>query len=174
MSVVVTLPEKPAVLSRMGWTAFVIALIVVCAVAPLLNLVVPKDSGMWQKGILVAVDGSRHADAAAVAAGMLAKHCGLPLTVLAVCASDDLKCDMVKPLADRVRDLLRHEGVPADSAVAEGKVADAIVQAAKDHDCDLIVVGSHGRTGLDRILMGSVSQQVVIQAQCPVMVVTAG
>ncbi len=137
-------------------------------------LVVPKDSGMWQKGILVAVDGSRHADAAAVAAGMLAKHCGLPLTVLAVCASDDLKCDMVKPLADRVRDLLRHEGVPADSAVAEGKVADAIVQAAKDHDCDLIVVGSHGRTGLDRILMGSVSQQVVIQAQCPVMVVKAG
>ena len=52
-------------------------------------------------------------------------------------------------------------------------MADAIVQAAKDNDCDLIVVGSHGRTGLDRILMGSVSQQVVVQAQCPVMVVKA-
>lgn len=136
-------------------------------------LVVPKESGMWEKGILVAVDGSRHADVAAVAAGALAKHCGLPLTVLAVCASDDLKCDMVKPLADRVRDLLRQEGVAADSIVVEGKVADAIVQAAKDNDCDLIVVGSHGRTGLDRILMGSVSQQVVVQAKCPVMVVKA-
>jgi nucleotide-binding universal stress UspA family protein len=136
-------------------------------------LVVPNESSIWQRGILVAVDGSRHADAAAVVAGMLAKHCGLPLTVLAACASDDLSCDLVKPIADRVRDLLRKEGVAADSAVAEGKVADAIIQGAKDHDCDLIVVGSHGRTGLDRLLMGSVSQQVVIQAKCPVLVAKA-
>jgi universal stress protein E len=136
-------------------------------------LVVPKECDIWQKGILVAVDGSRHADAAAVAAGALAKHCGLPLTVLAVCANDDLKCDMVKPLADRVRDLLRQDGVAAESSAIEGKVAETIIQAAKDNGCDLIVVGSHGRTGLDRILMGSVSQQVVVQTQVPVLVVKA-
>jgi len=57
MSVVVTLPEKPAVLSRMGWTAFVIALIVVCAVAPLLNLVVPKDSVFHMSDFAVALVG---------------------------------------------------------------------------------------------------------------------
>jgi universal stress protein E len=133
-------------------------------------LVVPKESGMWDKGILLAVDGSRFADAAAVSAGILAKRCGLPVTVLSVCANDDLKCDMVQAMADRVRDLLRHDGVAADSVVKEGNPAKAIVEAATENECDLIVLGSHGRTGLDRILIGSVSQQVVVQAKCPVLV----
>jgi len=136
-------------------------------------LVVPKESGMWDKGILLAVDGSRFADAAAVSAGILAKRCGLPVTVLSVCANDDLKCDMVQAMADRVRDLLRQDGVAADSVVKEGNPAKAIVEAAAENDCDLIVLGSHGRTGLDRILIGSVSQQVVVQAKCPVLVVKA-
>jgi nucleotide-binding universal stress UspA family protein len=74
-------------------------------------------------------------------------------------------------MADRVRDLLRQEGVAADSLVREGNPAQTIVAAAADNDCDLIVVGNQGRSGLDRLLMGSVSQQVVIQAKCPVMVV---
>lgn len=137
-------------------------------------LVVPQEAAMWEKGILVAVDGSRYADMAAVAAGHLAKRCGLPLTVLAVCASDDLSCELIKPLADRVRDLLRQDGVAADSLALEGKPAETIIQAARDNDCDLIVLGSHGRTGLDRLLMGSVSQQVVTHAKCPVLVVKGG
>jgi universal stress protein E len=136
-------------------------------------LVVPKDSGMWDKGILLAVDGSRFADAAAVAAANLAKRCGLPVTVLSVCANDDLKCDLVQAMADRVRDLLRQEGVAADSVVREGNPAEVIVAAAAENDCDLIVIGSHGRSGLDRLLLGSVSQQVVIQAKCPVLVAKA-
>ena len=136
-------------------------------------LVVPKESGMWDKGILLAVDGSRFADAAAVSAGILAKRCGLPVTVLSVCANDDLKCELVQAMADRVRDLLRQDGVAADSVVKEGNPAKAIVEAATENECDLIVLGSHGRTGLDRILMGSVSQQVVVQAKCPVLVAKA-
>ena len=134
-------------------------------------LVVPQQASFWERGILVAVDGSRYADMAAVAAGNLAKRCGLPLTVLAVCASDDLSCDLIKPLADRVRDLLRQDGVAADSLALEGRPADTIIQAARDNDCDLIVVGNQGRSGLERILMGSVSQQVVTHARCPVLVV---
>lgn len=134
-------------------------------------VVVPQESGIWENGILLAVDGSRGADAAAVSAGTLAKRCGLPVTVLAVCASDDLQCDMVKPLADRVRDLLIQDGVAAESAVMEGRPADCIVKAAAEHECDLIVLGCHGRSGLERLLMGSVSQQVVVQAKCPVLVV---
>lgn len=136
-------------------------------------VVVPKETGMWDKGILLAVDGSRCADAAAVSAGIIAKRCGLPVTVLSVCANDDLKCELVQAMADRVRDLLRQDGVAADSVVKEGNPAKAIVAAAAENECDLIVLGSHGRTGLDRILMGSVSQQVVVQAKCPVMVVKA-
>ena len=44
MSAALTLPPKPAVMSGTGWTAFIVALIVVCAVAPVLNLVVPEGS----------------------------------------------------------------------------------------------------------------------------------
>jgi nucleotide-binding universal stress UspA family protein len=134
-------------------------------------LVVPAAADMWQRGILLAVDGSRCSDAAAVAAGQLARRCGLPLTVLTVCASDEMQCDMARDIADRVRDLLRQDGVPADSLVAEGPPHRAILDAAASSDCDLIVLGSHGRTGLDRLLMGSVSQQVVTHASCPVLVV---
>ncbi|MCP5278597.1 MAG: universal stress protein [Thiobacillus sp.] len=134
-------------------------------------LVVPKEADMWSKGIMIAVDGSRHADAAAFSAGFLAKCTGLPVTVVTVCASDDLSCDIIKPIADRVRDLLIADGITARSVVLEGRPADQIVQAARDNDCDLIVVGCQGRTGLDRLLMGSVSQQVVVQATCPVLVV---
>lgn len=137
-------------------------------------LVVPKDADMWSKGILLAVDGSRHADVAAMSAGFLARRGGLPVTVATVCASDDLSCDIVKPIADRVRDLLAADGVSARSVVLEGRPADQIVQAARANDCDLIVVGCQGRTGLDRLLMGSVSQQVVVQAACPVLVVKEG
>jgi nucleotide-binding universal stress UspA family protein len=134
-------------------------------------LVVPKEAAMWESGILLAVDGSRHADAAALAAGELARRCGLPVTVLSVCASDDLRCEQVRAIADRVRDLLRRDGVAADSLVREGAPAPAIVAAAQESECDLIVVGSHGRSGLDRLLMGSVSGQVVVLAKCPVLVV---
>jgi urea transport system permease protein len=51
------LPPRPAVLSRMGWTAFVVALIVVCAVAPLLNLVVPQGSVFHMSDYAVALIG---------------------------------------------------------------------------------------------------------------------
>ncbi|MBX3655174.1 MAG: urea ABC transporter permease subunit UrtC [Ramlibacter sp.] len=57
MSIVVTLPSRPAVLSRAGWSAFVVALILVCAVAPLLNLVVPQGSVFHMSDYAVALVG---------------------------------------------------------------------------------------------------------------------
>ncbi|HSV70771.1 MAG TPA: urea ABC transporter permease subunit UrtC, partial [Methylibium sp.] len=53
----VALPGKPAVLTRMGWTAFIVALIVVCAVAPVLNLLVPADSVFHMSDYAVALVG---------------------------------------------------------------------------------------------------------------------
>jgi nucleotide-binding universal stress UspA family protein len=54
---------------------------------------------------------------------------------------------------------------------AWGYPADEINRYAKDHDVDLIVLGSHGRTGIKRAFLGSVSQAVANQAQCPVTLV---
>ncbi|MEO5670042.1 MAG: urea ABC transporter permease subunit UrtC, partial [Ramlibacter sp.] len=53
----VVLPDRPAVLSRAGWSAFIVALIVVCAVAPALNLLVPADSVFHMSDYAVALVG---------------------------------------------------------------------------------------------------------------------
>jgi nucleotide-binding universal stress UspA family protein len=52
-----------------------------------------------------------------------------------------------------------------------GHPADAIVDFAKEHDIDLIVMGTHGRTGVARLLMGSIAEAVVRRADCPVLTV---
>ncbi len=49
-------------------------------------------------------------------------------------------------------------------------VADAIVEAAEKHKCDLIAIASHGRTGLARVMLGSQTQKVLAQAAIPVLV----
>lgn len=55
--------------------------------------------------------------------------------------------------------------------VAEGPAADAILEAAQETGCDVIVMGTHGRTGLARLLVGSVAEKVVRRAPCPVLTV---
>lgn len=55
--------------------------------------------------------------------------------------------------------------------VAEGPAADAILDAARETGGDVIVMGTHGRTGLARLLVGSVAEQVVRRAPCPVLTV---
>ena len=57
--------------------------------------------------------------------------------------------------------------------VREGRPVDAIVQRAADTDAGLIVMGTHGRTGLGRLLLGSVAERVARHAPCDVMVVPA-
>jgi nucleotide-binding universal stress UspA family protein len=55
--------------------------------------------------------------------------------------------------------------------LVEGNAAAAILRAAKELHCDLIVMGTHGRTGLSRLLMGSVAEEVVRKAPCLVLTV---
>jgi len=62
--------------------------------------------------------------------------------------------------------------LPAERVVEEGDPAAVIVHAARELPADLIVLGTHGRTGLGRLLMGSVAEQAVRRAACPVLTVT--
>ena len=55
--------------------------------------------------------------------------------------------------------------------MAEGHPADVILEIAKEEDVDLIVMGSSGKTGLDRFIIGSVAEKVVKGAKCAVLVV---
>jgi nucleotide-binding universal stress UspA family protein len=79
---------------------------------------------------------------------------------------------------DRARDQL--EAIrPADPRVsvghrlAEGHPVEEIVKAAREAQADLIVMGTHGHTGVSRLLMGSVAEGVMRKAPCPVLTVKA-
>jgi universal stress protein A len=61
--------------------------------------------------------------------------------------------------------------VPFEHKLLVGDPANAIVEAAEQEHADLIVIGTHGRTGLTRLLMGSVAEAVVRKAKCPVLTV---
>jgi nucleotide-binding universal stress UspA family protein len=62
-------------------------------------------------------------------------------------------------------------GARVRGLLLEGAAADAIVRAARSRHADVIVMGTHGRSGLGRLLMGSVAQRVVGTAPCPVLTV---
>ena len=64
-------------------------------------------------------------------------------------------------------------GVPIETRVITGSPARAIVAIAEGEHCGLIVMGTHGRTGLSHMLMGSVAERVVRTAPCPVLTVRA-
>lgn len=61
--------------------------------------------------------------------------------------------------------------VTLEHRLEEGFPATEIVRVATEAGCDMIVLGTHGRTGVGRLLMGSVAEQVVRQASCPVLTV---
>jgi len=66
---------------------------------------------------------------------------------------------------------LRESGLVTEARVLQGDPREAIVQTAKDEAADLVVVGSHGRSGIAKLVMGSVASHVVTHAPCSVLVV---
>ena len=59
--------------------------------------------------------------------------------------------------------------VPCEHRLVRGDPATRIVELAEQESCDLIVMGTHGRTGMTRLLMGSVAEGVMRRAKCPVL-----
>jgi nucleotide-binding universal stress UspA family protein len=79
--------------------------------------------------------------------------------------------EQAKKYLQAVVDRAQTAGVNVQSeSVTNFNVADGIVDAAKQHGCDLIFMGSHGRSGLSRLLLGSVTAKVLSLAQVTVLV----
>jgi nucleotide-binding universal stress UspA family protein len=76
-------------------------------------------------------------------------------------------------LVARASQSLRDAGFTVTTAIEEGNPKVVIIDSAAQWHADLIVVGSHGRKGLDRFLMGSVSEAVARHARCSVQIVRA-
>jgi nucleotide-binding universal stress UspA family protein len=157
--------------------------------APCNVLVVPRAAQVEFKNILVATDGSRHAAAAASEAVGIAKKNGSKLTIISVVPAElatptdvdfaatrrellaEKEMQVAEKNAKAVKDAAQKEGVAVQAFVMTGKPADAIIEIAKEKSADLIIVGSHGRTGIERLLMGSVAERVIVMTSCAVLVV---
>lgn len=157
--------------------------------APCNVLVVPKAAQLEFKNIVVATDGSKYSAAAASEALGLAKWNGSALTVISVVPSElmtpsdiDFTITQRELIAEKemheaeknakvVKEAAQKEGVVVKAFVLSGRPADAIIETAQEKNADLIVLGSHGRTGVERLLMGSVAERVIVLASCPVLVV---
>jgi nucleotide-binding universal stress UspA family protein len=145
-------------------------------------LVVPLDTTIGWKKVLVATDGSRHSAVAVDHAINFAKSYGGELKILSVVdmpaelygEAPELVEDLVKKAADytaRAAQKAEAAGIKAEVFVRETEAYQAIVGLASEQKVQTIVLGSHGRTGLRRLLMGSVTEKVIGHAPCPVLVV---
>ena len=141
--------------------------------------------------ILVATDGSPLSKKAVNSAVSLAALCGAELVAIkvvprypvsyfeggmSIAPSDVARIekqwnDDGQAVAQAVVDAARKKGVKARAAIARSDlVAESIIAAARKHKCDLIVMASHGRKGIKRLLLGSETQHVLTHSSVPVLV----
>ncbi|MBK7994643.1 MAG: universal stress protein [Blastocatellia bacterium] len=76
-----------------------------------------------------------------------------------------------KLIAEAAADTLSSKGLKASYVICEGIAAEQIINEAKEWGADLIMLGTHGRKGLTKFLLGSVAQKVAIHAPCSVEIV---
>jgi len=146
------------------------------------------------KKILLPTDGSEHANKAAKQAIWIASTSGAELIALNVIETSSLVGLPAEDLIVRIKEMLKEEGrkslekiadilketeiqgecqkeVKLTTSTEEGSPSDVIIKTVKKEDIDLIVMGTSGKHGLDRFLLGSVTENVVRSAPCPVLVV---
>lgn len=133
-------------------------------------LVIPPEAKMECRNILIATDGSRFSVAAAREAIGIAKKCESGLIVVSV-AWSNAEVSTVENDVRKIVDLAKADGVQAEGLTLIGKPYEVIVDTAKLRHADLIVVGSHGRTGIGRLLMGSVTERIIGHTETAVLVV---
>ena len=142
--------------------------------------------GIFQT-ILVPIDGSPPSDAGVALATALAKEYGGHLVfvnvvdLVALTTSSDYAAidtgaivdeveDVGHELADKAAAAARAQGIEASGRVLEGPVVDGLLDAVRDCGATLIVIGSHGRGGLARAFLGSITEDLLRHAPVPMLV----
>jgi nucleotide-binding universal stress UspA family protein len=138
------------------------------------------------KKIMIPTDGSEHSVRAAEYGISIAKTVGAQ--VLTFFVVDDFVLDQMAKITEReaaerelkadgkgyvnyVVDMATKEGVSSSALIAEGRPFEQIVHFAKDLNVDLIVMGTYGRKGAEKVIIGSVAERVIEYASCPVLVI---
>ncbi len=136
-------------------------------------LVVPSKSHIRGRHILVATDGSRFGDAAAITATRLGAIYDSKVTVVSVTAigaNEERRTESWYAVG-RAAGHMHDQGIDVSTRTLEGQADQIITELARDQNVDLIITGSHGRTGLDRVLIGSTSERILNHTECAVLVV---
>ena len=133
--------------------------------------------------ILVAVDGSIYSEYAVDQAISMGNICNSTIFVISVVDLYPEQMSVAPALMEKIskdaQELLENTKKKIEQANIHcetiihmgGQAHEFIIQEAEEKDIDLIIIGTHGRTGLKRLLIGSVAQKVIGFAPCPVMVV---
>jgi len=97
----------------------------------------------------------------------------LPVTVVGamVPSHSESRQEEGRRAVERTVQLLQKDGIETDGVIAQGEADSVIVATAQARAADLIVLGSYGRTGLGRVLVGSVCERVIGQATSAVLAV---
>ena len=96
---------------------------------------------------------------------------GVTISMQDVEQTEKLWSDKGQAIVDAVQQTAQAEGIKAKAVVVRSDlVAESIMSAAKKHKCDLIVMASHGRKGIKRVLLGSETQHVLTHSTVPVLV----
>lgn len=138
--------------------------------------------------ILVPTDGSKYSEKSLKHALLIANASGAEIIALGVIENNfalslpssesvndikELLCDEANEnlkIAEKFRDELGYD-VDISLKIAEGSPAKAILNVIKEEDIDLVVIGSSGKSGFDKFIMGSVADKVVNGANCSVLVI---
>ncbi|PMP64543.1 MAG: hypothetical protein C0197_00375 [Caldimicrobium thiodismutans] len=153
--------------------------------SPVDCLVIPKEATLRIRKLLLPVDGSPYSERANERALFLAKAFKASVSILFVV---ELLFELYETPAELVNliETLRNEGeeivrkmrlkfkeenIPSEAFVVQGNIAEQIIEFSNKEEADLIVMGSHGKTGLKRLLLGSVTEKVINFGNKPVLVV---
>jgi len=145
------------------------------------RVVVALDGSPLAEGLLAAVEAATFLAGARVEvvsvapstvpspAVVLAGNTGMPLSWYE--ESVDAAHGVMEKAAAAAADRLKAAGLDATSTVIDGDPASALIDHAAEHDVDLVVMGTHGRTGLSRLLLGSVVRNVLLHSHASLLVV---
>jgi nucleotide-binding universal stress UspA family protein len=76
-----------------------------------------------------------------------------------------------KHVLEKASALARDQSIASTSELREGRAAEEILKAAEQHQCDLVIIGSRGMSGVSRVTLGETGNEVVLKAVMPVVVV---
>jgi len=145
-------------------------------------LVIPNGAKVSWNNLLIATDGSVYSEAAAMKAIEIAKQYHSQVKALSVVdvtvefmiRAQEVYKSLVQKAQDitnSIKTLASSMGISVEPIVRDGEIYKTIIDVAKEYQTDMIVMGSLGKTGMKRLLMGSTAERVLGHASFPVLIV---